>query len=67
VQLSAKAQNVFSQFDLVNALAQLVHQALNCSTNSGHRTMEWACIYPNFDHEKPRTLQDIKPSVGPQA
>jgi hypothetical protein len=67
VQLGAKAQHIFSQFNFVNMATQLVYQTLNRSANAGHRTMERASINGHFDHEKPTRLPDIKPSVGPKA
>jgi hypothetical protein len=67
VQFRAKAQNVLGQFDLIAVSSQLVYQALNCSTNSGHWTVQRASINPNSDHKKLPRSQDIKPSVGPEA
>jgi hypothetical protein len=67
MQLGAKAQNVLGQFNLIAVTSQLVYQALNCPTNSRHRTMEWASIDPDFDHEKPTRSPDIKPSVDAKA
>jgi hypothetical protein len=67
VQFGSKAENVLGQFNLIATTSQLADQALNCSTNSGHRTMERASIDPNSDHEKPTRSPDIKPSVGPEA
>jgi hypothetical protein len=67
VQLGTKAEHIFGEFDLVIMPTQLVYQVLNCSADTGHRTVQRASINPNSDHKKLPRSQDIKPSVGPEA
>jgi hypothetical protein len=67
VQLGTKAEDIFAEFDFVSMSTQLGYQILNCSPDTGHRTVQGPSINPNSDHEKLPRSQDIKPSVGPKA
>jgi hypothetical protein len=67
MQFGTKAQHIFAEFDFVSMSTQLGYQILNCSPDTGHRTVQGPSINPNSDHEKLPRSQDIKLSVGPKA